>query len=148
MLQEPVDGFSVSASRKRPARAVCGFALAVMLASLVATDYLVIVSSAFAGQDIMSTGVAERSNSKSIFGFKDTIVSCKPGYILSPTGSFFANECKYDVKSTNTQIPSMGGVGGFSMPGMLGIGAAVVVFSVLISSGDDTTGTTGTTGTQ
>ena len=49
MLQEPVDRFSFSASRKRPARAVCGFALAVMLASLVATDYPVFVSSAYAG---------------------------------------------------------------------------------------------------
>jgi hypothetical protein len=159
MLQKPVDGFSASASRKRPARAVFGFALAAMFASLVATDYPVIVSPAYAGGDFINDGVAETRPKFSIIGPKFVITGCKPGYVIEPGNEFGSGKsCKkrfeVDTRSTKPSFErwTRYGPGEFPAEGsftnnqVLGIGAAAAAFGALISSGNDTPGTTpGTT---
>lgn len=156
MLQKPVDGFSASASRKRPARAVFGFALAAMFASLVATDYPVIVSPAYAGGDFINDGVAETMPKFSITGPKFKITRCKPGYDLDGgseigTGKTCEKRFVVDTRSsfeaaTRSSSGELPAAGSFTNNQVLGIGAAAAAFGVLISSGNDTPGTTpGTT---
>jgi hypothetical protein len=133
MLQQSVDGFSVSASTKRPARAVFGFALAVMLASLVPTDNPVFVSSAYAG-DVINEGVME-SSIKPLTGLPK-IVSCKAGWERSAAqGGFGEQTCK--KSGTNVNV---------SLNPLVPVGLGTLMFFIL-GEGSGTPGTTGTTGT-
>jgi hypothetical protein len=157
MLQQFVDGFSVSASKKRPARAVFGFAVAVMLASLVPTDYPVFVSSAYAGMgDVLGEGVSESGKGGP---FKYVIVSCQEGWSRVRTqnsSGWPAQTC--EKVETKTQTPTRNGPnpatdatpkgqGAFSEATVGVAAAAAAAVLVIVGAGSDTAGTTSTTGT-
>jgi hypothetical protein len=163
MLQKSAVGVSDSGSGKRPARKVVVFALVAMLASLVATDYPVIVSPAYAGGDQITAGVTQSAPYGKPGLGKQQIVSCKPGFNLVDTNPLFgsSSRCEAEEVQLNTKTPARessnpasdtlpkGNVERALTPVEAGLGAGVAagLFWILMN-GNGTAGTTGTTGTR
>ena len=119
------------------------------------------------GGDVITDGVAQSSRSKGFAGYKDTIVSCKPGFRLHTEDMGFTQRVTCNKVQTSTQTVPPGasrdapasdkppladqaspqGMGGFSTPGVAtGLGLGLLLIGV-IGASDDTTGTPGTNGT-